>query len=108
MVDQEEITKIGKTLVLEGVIRCEEDIYIHGTIKGEMNTTADVYLEEGGTLEAQVTTRNIQIRGRLSGNVTASDKFVLLPEGSMTGDVKAPRVVIEDGAMFRGRIEMPD
>jgi cytoskeletal protein CcmA (bactofilin family) len=77
---------------------------VEGTVKGTINVTADVYVEAKGTVEAEVTTRNIEIRGTLTGN---SDRFELMPEGKMDGDVSAPRVVIADGAKFKGKIDMP-
>lgn len=102
------LTKIGSTVVIDGNVSCEEDIAIEGVLKGGIVTTADIYVESGGTIEAQVETRNIQIEGTLVGNVEATERFVLMPGGTMLGDVKAPRVVISDGAKFKGNIEMQD
>lgn len=104
----ETFTKIGSTVVIDGNVSCEEDIAVEGVIKGGIVTTADIYVESEGTIEAQVETKNIQIQGALVGNVSASERFVLMPGGKMVGDVKAPRVVISDGAKFKGNIEMQD
>jgi cytoskeletal protein CcmA (bactofilin family) len=102
------VTRIGSTVVIDGNVSCDEDIAIDGTLKGGIVTSADIYVEAGGTIEAEVETRNIQIEGTLVGNVQASDQFVLMPDGKMIGDVKAPRVVISDGAKFKGNIEMEE
>ncbi len=106
--DSKTFTKIGSTVVIDGNVSCEEDIAVEGIIKGGIVTTADIYVESAGTIEAQVETKNIQIQGTLVGNVSASERFVLMPGGKMVGDVNAPRVVISDGAMFKGNIEMHD
>jgi cytoskeletal protein CcmA (bactofilin family) len=108
MADADTVTRIGSTVVIDGNVSCEEDIAIEGVLKGGIVTTADIYVEAGGTIEAEVETRNIQIDGTLVGNVQASERFVLMPEGKMVGDVKAPRVVISDGAKFKGNIEMQE
>lgn len=89
-----------------GEIRSEEDIVIHGRVEGRIETTADLYVEEDGTIEAEVSTRNIDIRGTVVGNVTASDRFEIHPGGSVTGDVRAPRVVLADGGKYKGNIDM--
>ena len=69
-------------------------------------TMADLLIEKGGIVEAEVNTRNIDIRGTIVGNVTASDKFEIHVGGNVTGDIRAPRVVLADGAKYKGNIDM--
>jgi cytoskeletal protein CcmA (bactofilin family) len=99
-------TVIGETIVIDGELHSKEDISVRGTIKGKINTTADLFIEDGGTVEAEVETRSIDIDGTMVGNVSASDKYELKPSGRVTGDVHAPRVVIADGSRFKGSIDM--
>lgn len=99
-------THIGATIVINGEFRSEEDVSVHGKIQGRIETSADLYVEEGGTVEAEVVTRNIDIRGTVVGNVSASDRFELHPEGSAHGDIRAPRVVVADGGHYKGRVDM--
>ena len=99
-------THIGPTIVINGEFKSEEDVSVHGKLQGRVETTADLYVEEGGTVEAEVVTRNIDIRGKVVGNVSASDRFELHPEGSAHGDVRAPRMVVADGGHYKGRVEM--
>lgn len=101
-------TVIGSTIVIDGELRSEEDISVRGTVKGKIHTTADLFVEEGGTVEAEVETRSVEIEGTVVGNVHAADKYELKPPGRVTGDVFAPRVVIADGSRFKGRIDMGD
>ena len=99
-------TVIGSTIVINGEFRSQEDVSIRGKIQGRIETTADLFVEEGGMVEAEVRTRNIDIRGTVVGNVTASDRFELHPDGSATGDIQAPRVVVADGGRYKGRVDM--
>ena len=64
--------------------------------------------EEGGAIEAEVTTRNIDVHGTIVGNVVASDRFEIHPGGSVTGDVRALRVVLADGGKYKGNMDMTE
>jgi cytoskeletal protein CcmA (bactofilin family) len=99
-------TVIGSTIVIDGEVRSSEDISIQGTVKGRIETKADLFVEASGTIEAEVNTHSIEIHGTVVGNVRASDKYELMREGRVTGDIAAPRVVIADGAKFKGHIDM--
>ena len=101
-------TVIGSTIVIDGELTSEEDISIQGKVMGKVKTTADLFVDESGTIEATVETRSIDIEGTVIGNVRASDKYELKAGGRVTGDVQAPRVVIADGSRFRGSIDMGD
>ncbi len=101
-----ETTIIGPSSTISGEFESNEDMSIQGTVRGRIVTTADILVEEGGVLEAEVTTRDIDVHGTIIGNVTASDRFEIHPGGSVTGDVRAPRVVLADGGKYKGNIEM--
>ena len=102
----EQTTIIGSSSVISGEFQSEENMSILGTIRGRIETTADLFVEEGGMIEAEVITQNIDVRGTVIGNVTASDRFEIHPGGSVTGDVRAPRVVLADGGKYKGNIDM--
>ena len=99
-------TTIGSTVTVNGEFNSEEDVSIRGKVQGRITTTADLFVEEGGAIEAEVSTRSIDVRGTIVGNVTASVRFEIHPGGSVTGDVRAPRVVLADGGKYRGNIDM--
>ncbi|MGQ0506947.1 MAG: bactofilin family protein [Myxococcaceae bacterium] len=101
-------TVIGRTIVIDGEVKSSEDISVQGTVKGRISTTADLYVESSGTVEAEVQTRSIEIHGKIVGNVSASDKYELMRDGEVIGDVTAPRVVISDGAVFKGHVDMAE
>jgi cytoskeletal protein CcmA (bactofilin family) len=101
-------TIIGSTIVIDGELKSGEDISIRGTVKGKITTTADLFIEDGGQVQAEVETRSIEIKGSVNGNVTASDKYELKESGRVEGDVRAPRVLVADGARFKGNIDMEE
>jgi len=101
-----EQTVFGPTLEIDGEIEGDEDLIIQGKVNGKIISLKSLTVDSTGNVEATVTTNNLNISGKLTGNVEASDKVELLAEGKMTGDIKAPRVVIADGAKFKGHIEM--
>ena len=106
MADQ--LTVIGPSSTVSGEFESNEDMSVQGTVRGRIETSADIVVEEGGTIEAEITTRNIDVHGIIIGNVTALDRFEIHPGGSVTGDVRAPRVVLADGGKYKGNIEMTE
>jgi cytoskeletal protein CcmA (bactofilin family) len=99
-------TVLGPTLEIEGEIEGSEDLVIQGKVHGKIVSRKNLTVDSSGKVEASVTTQNLAISGMLVGNVEASDKVEVLKEGKMIGDIKAPRVIIADGAKFKGNIEM--
>ena len=99
-------TVIGKTIVIDGEITGEEDLTIRGTVKGRVKLSASLYVENSGTVEADIETDNVEISGNVTGNIQASDKVELTADGRMVGDIKAPRILIADGAIFKGNVDM--
>ena len=99
-------TIIGTSIEINGEFKSEEDVSVQGTVKGRIDTVADLVVEQGGAIEAEVNTKNIDIHGTVVGNVTASDRFELHAGANVTGDISAPRVVLADGAKYKGNIDM--
>lgn len=101
-----ERTVLGPTLEIEGEIEGSEDLVIQGKVNGRVVSKKALTIDQSGDVNATVTTEALAVSGRLNGNVEASDKVEIRREGTMIGDIKAPRVVIADGAKFKGRVEM--
>lgn len=101
-----ERTVLGPTLEIEGEIEGSEDLVIQGKVNGRIVSKKALTIDQSGDVNATVTTEALAVSGRLNGNVEASDKVEIRREGTMIGDIKAPRVVIADGAKFKGRVEM--
>ena len=99
-------TFIGGTIVVDGEITGDEDLVIQGTVKGRIALKESLYVEESGTVEADIETQNVDVSGQVTGNITASDKVELKSQCRMVGDIKAPRILIADGASFKGNVDM--
>lgn len=103
---QEQAT-LGKSLVIKGEVTGSESLYIDGRVEGSINLPGNrVTVGRNGVVSANITAREIVILGKVRGNMTASDRFDIRSEGSLTGDIIAQRVSIEEGAFFKGGIEI--
>ena len=101
-----EKTVLGPSLEIEGEIEGDEDLVIQGKVRGKIMSNKALTVDGSGVVEATVTTKTLAISGKLVGNVEATERVDISKEGKMVGDIKAPRIVIADGAKFKGNIEM--
>jgi cytoskeletal protein CcmA (bactofilin family) len=99
-------TVIGSSIVIDGEISGDEDLVIQGTVKGKISLRESLFVEGSGVVEADIETQNVEIAGRVTGNIQASDKVELKADCRVVGDVKAPRILIADGASFKGNVDM--
>ncbi|MFT4113538.1 bactofilin family protein [Silvibacterium sp.] len=98
---------IGKSLVVKGEVTGSESLYIDGKVEGAINLPGNrVTVGRNGQVSANITAREIVVLGKVRGNMTASDRVDIRSEGSLTGDVAAQRISIEDGAFFKGGIDI--
>ncbi len=98
---------IGKSLVIKGEVTGSESLYIDGKIEGTINLSGNrVTVGRNGQVSANISAREIVVLGKVRGNMTASDRVDIRSEGSLTGDVAAQRISIEDGAFFKGGIDI--
>ena len=98
---------IGKSLVIKGEITGTESLFVDGKVEGSINLPGNrITVGRNGQVAASVTAREIVILGKVRGNVSASDRVDIRAEGSLTGDVAAARISIEDGAFFKGGIDI--
>ena len=98
---------IGKSLVIKGEVSGSESLYIDGKIEGTITLPGNrVTVGRNGQVAANIQAREVVVLGKVRGNVTASDRVDIRSEGSLTGDVAAARISIEDGAFFKGGIDI--
>jgi len=98
---------IGKSLVVKGEVSGSESLYIDGKVEGTINLPGNrVTVGRNGQVAANILAREVVVLGKVRGNVTASDRVDIRSEGSLTGDVAAARISIEDGAYFKGGIDI--
>jgi cytoskeletal protein CcmA (bactofilin family) len=98
---------IGKSLVIKGEVTGSESLYIDGRVEGSINLAGNrVTVGRNGVVAANINAREIVVLGKVRGNLTASDRVDIRSDGSLTGDVVAARISIEDGAYFKGGIDI--
>jgi cytoskeletal protein CcmA (bactofilin family) len=98
---------IGKSLIIKGEVSGSESLYIDGKIEGTITLPGNrVTVGRNGQVAANIQAREVVVLGKVRGNVTASDRVDIRSEGSLTGDVAAARISIEDGAFFKGGIDI--
>ena len=98
---------IGHGLFIKGELHGEDDLIIEGRVEGEITLKKHLIIESTGVILADIQTENITIKGEMRGNMVANDKVEIHDNARVIGDITAPRVVILDGAYFKGHIEMP-
>jgi cytoskeletal protein CcmA (bactofilin family) len=104
--DRVENTVVGESILISGKLEGDEDLTVRGRVHGSITLTRTLIVEPTGVVKADATVRNAIISGVVVGNITASESVHLTSECRMVGDINSPRVIIVEGAAFRGRIDM--
>jgi cytoskeletal protein CcmA (bactofilin family) len=98
---------IGKGLLIKGDISGSESLFVDGKVEGSINLPGNrVTIGRNGQVTANISAREIVVLGKVRGNVSATDRVDIRVEGSLSGDVSAARISIEDGAYFKGGIDI--
>ena len=98
---------IGKGLFIKGEITGSESLFIDGKVEGSITLPGNrVTVGRNGQVAANISAREIVVLGKVRGNVSATDRVDIRAEGSLSGDVAAARISIEDGAFFKGGIDI--
>ena len=98
---------IGKSVVIKGELSGSEDLTIEGQVDGKIELRQNVLtIGPNSKIKAQVFAKSVVVQGEVTGNITASEKVDIRDNGSVDGDIVAPRVAIAEGAHFRGSVDM--
>jgi len=98
---------IGKTIRIEGVITGHADLHVDGEVHGQIELAENsVTIGQNGHAKADVVAKNVSVQGRLEGKVKAADRIAIAKTGSLEGEVTTSRIAVEDGAIFRGSINL--
>jgi len=89
-----------------GSIGGNADVQIDGELEGQIRLETTVTIGPSGVVRGDITARIVRIGGKVIGSVRGSERVEVLPSGQLEGDVAAPRVVISEGAFFKGKVEM--
>ena len=98
---------MGKAVKIVGQIFSKEDLYVDGEVEGTVEATEHkLTIGPNGIVKASVKAREVVVLGSISGNVEATEKLEIRKEAKLVGDIKTARIIIEDGAYFKGSIDI--
>ena len=105
--DRGNAATIGKAVKVVGQIYSKEDLYVDGDLEGTVEAMEHkVTIGPNGTVHASVKAREIVVYGTIHGNVETTDKLEIRKDAKLVGDIKTARIVIEDGAYFKGQVDI--
>jgi len=99
-------TVIGEGLTIEGELTSDDEVEVHGTLRGTLSSTNAISVGVGGVVEANIQAAALSVAGQVTGNVNVNERVDLQSTCRLTGDVKAARMTIADGAAFKGNVDM--
>ena len=99
-------TYFGPNIVLEGTVSGSEPVIIEGTVKGKIQLAGELRIGTKGRVEATVHAKNVTFEGKLTGDVSADERVELIASASVDGNIKAPKIIVAEGARFRGNVDM--
>lgn len=101
------IAVIGPSICIKGEISGDEDLLVEGRVEGNVSLpTSRLLVGVNGTVAANIKARSIQLDGHVTGDISASETVVVSNSGVINGNIKAPRVTLQDGCKFKGTIDM--
>jgi cytoskeletal protein CcmA (bactofilin family) len=102
-----DVAHIGKSVVVKGELSGSEDLYVDGEVEGSIELhDHNLTVGPNGRIRANVNAKEVVIHGRVDGNVTGTDRVELRKSAVLAGDIATQRIVIEDGAYFKGGIDI--
>jgi cytoskeletal protein CcmA (bactofilin family) len=102
-----ERASIGRSITIKGEVTGDEDLLIQGRVDGSVDLKQHaITVGPDGEVKASITARVVTVEGRVEGDLSADEQVILRSSATVHGDITAPRVVLEDGARFRGGVDM--
>ena len=97
---------IGPKTTVKGEISGDEDVLVEGVLEGQIRITRDLRVGQGGVVKATVSAQSLNVSGEVVGDCEAMTRVEIQSTGKVTGNIRAPKIVIAEGAMFRGNSDM--
>lgn len=101
-------TTVGTDVTVKGNLKSPSNIMVNGTVKGKVDTKADVTIGEGAMIEGSVRANKVTISGTVQGNVEGRENIEVTPSGKIYGDIQTSNLVIQSGAIFVGKSMMAE
>jgi len=97
---------IGRQITIRGNLSGSEDLVVEGRVEGAITLSNHLTVEAAGVVDADVDVEDLTVNGTVRGDIRSSRSVAVNADARVVGNITAPRVIIEDGALFKGRIEM--
>jgi cytoskeletal protein CcmA (bactofilin family) len=97
---------LSPDLQFHGEVRGSDDIIVEGTIEGQIHIKGHVTVNPTGVVRAEMNARKVFISGKVFGNVTGEESVEIHPSGQLEGNIISPKVIIHEGAQFKGNVDM--
>ena len=102
-----EFAHIGKSVIIKGELSGSEDLYVDGQVEGNIELSGNrLIIGPHGQVRANVNAKGVIVQGKLEGNIRASERAELAKSAVVTGDIATQRVAIEEGAYFKGKVDI--
>ena len=102
-----EFAHIGKSVIIKGELSGSEDLYVDGQVEGNIELAGNrLIIGPHGQVRANVSAKGVIVQGKLDGNIRASERAELTKSAVVTGDIATQRVAIEEGAYFKGKVDI--
>ena len=99
-------TLIGEQAKIEGIIHSQGSIRIEGSVKGEIHSQGEVFVGEKSHVNASIFARRVTVAGEVKGNIEAVNGLEIVSAGKVYGDITGDRLIIEEGAVYKGNVNM--
>ena len=104
---QSEMAHIGKSVIIRGELSGSEDLYLDGEVEGNIALMDhNLIVGPNGRVRANIVAKEVVVHGKVDGNVQGHDRVELKKSAVLSGDISTQRIVIEDGAFFKGAIDI--
>jgi cytoskeletal protein CcmA (bactofilin family) len=100
------MTFFGPNVTIDGTITGSEPVVVEGTIRGKINLASDLRIGTHARIEAAVHAKNVTVEGKVTGDISADDRLELVQSATVDGNIKAPKIIVAEGAKFRGSVDM--
>jgi cytoskeletal protein CcmA (bactofilin family) len=99
-------TFFGPNVTIDGTVTGSEPVLIEGTVRGKIHLSGELRIGTKARIEATVHAKNVTVEGKLTGDISADDRVELVAGATVDGNIKAPKIVVAEGARFRGSVDM--
>ncbi len=100
------VCTIGAKTTIKGEITGDEDVLVEGIVEGQIRINRDLRVGPGGTVRATVEAQSVVVSGEIVGDCFAVNRVEIQASGKLTGNIRAPKIVVAEGAMFKGNSDM--